>query len=129
MALRVGSASSLTLGRQIAAFEYAIDNGAQVINLSLGSPVWSKAERTEIAKAGRAGILVVVAAGNSGEDNDIEFYDDPRHGAWAPSYPASYSLSNILSVAASNDRDQYAYFSQCQGNMPLWRCGFTSWGS
>ena len=128
MALRVGSASSLTLGRQIAAFEYAIDNGAQVINLSLGSPVWSKAERTEIAKAGRAGILVVVAAGNAGEDNDIDFYADPRHGAWAPSYPASYSLSNILSVAASNDRDHYAYFSQCQGNVPLWRCGFTSWG-
>ena len=128
MALRVGSASSLTLGRQIAAFEYAIDNGAQVINLSLGSPVWSTAERTEIAKAGRAGILVVVAAGNAGEDNDIDFYADPRHGAWAPSYPASYSLSNILSVAASNDRDHYAYFSQCQGNVPLWRCGFTSWG-
>jgi subtilisin family serine protease len=128
MALRVGSASSLTLGHQIAAFEYAIQMGAQVINLSLGSPVWSKAERSEIAKAGRAGILVVVAAGNAGEDNDIQFYADPRHGAWAPSYPASYSLSNILSVAASNDRDHYAYFSQCEGVLPLWRCGFTSWG-
>jgi subtilisin family serine protease len=128
MALRMGSASSLTLGREIAAIHYAVNNGADVINLSIGSPVWSKAERTAIRQAGRKGVLVVAAAGNAGEDNDIAYYPDPRHQAWAPSYPASYSLSNILSVAASNDHDQYAYFSQCRGILPLWKCGFSSFG-
>jgi subtilisin family serine protease len=129
MALRFGSASGLSLSKEIAAIHYAANNGADVINLSIGSPVWSPAERTAIQQAGRKGVLVVAAAGNAGEDNDIDFYPDLQHQDWAPSYPASYSLSNILSVAASNDRDQYAYFSQCQfTTIPLWRCGFSSFG-
>jgi subtilisin family serine protease len=128
MALRMGSASSLSLGREIAAIHYAANNGADVINLSIGSPVWSKAERTAIQQAGHKGVLVVAAAGNAGEDNDIAYYPDPKHQAWAPSYPASYSLSNILSVAATNDHDQYAYFSQCRGILPIWKCGFSSFG-
>jgi subtilisin family serine protease len=129
MALRFGSASGLSLGKEIAAIHYAVANGAKVINLSIGSPVWSPAERTAIQQAGNHGVLVVAAAGNAGEDNDIQFYPDLQHQDWAPSYPASYSVSNILSVAASNDRDQYAYFSQCKdAAVPLWRCGFSSFG-
>jgi subtilisin family serine protease len=129
MALRFGSASGLSLGKEISAIHYAANNGADVINLSIGSPVWSPAERTAIQQAGNKGVLVVAAAGNAGEDNDIAYYPDPRHQAWAPSYPASYSLSNILSVAATNDHDQYAYFSQCkQAHVPLWKCGFSSFG-
>ncbi len=129
MALRFGSASGLSLGKEIAAIHYAANNGADVINLSIGSPVWSPAERTAIQQAGHKGVLVVAAAGNAGEDNDIAYYPDPRHQAWAPSYPASYSLSNILSVAATNDHDQYAYFSQCKNaGVPLWKCGFSSFG-
>ena len=130
MALRIGTAASITLGNELKAINYAIRKHADVINLSLGDPVWSKAERAAIARAGKAGILVVVAAGNSSMDNDIQFYEHPKGQppSWAPSYPASYTLRNILAVAASNDRDQYAYFSQCQGRVPLWECGFTSWG-
>ena len=129
MALRFGSASGLSLGKEIAAIHYASNNGAQIINLSIGSPIWSPAERTAIEQAGHKGVLVVAAAGNAGEDNDIDFYPNLKHQDWAPSYPASYSLSNILSVAATNDRDQYAYFSQCQEvTIPLYRCGFSSFG-
>jgi subtilisin family serine protease len=130
MALRIGTATSITLGNELKAINYAINKHADVINLSLGDPVWSKAERAAIARAGKAGILVVVAAGNSSMDNDIQFYEQPKGQppSWAPSYPASYTLNNILSVAASNDRDQYGYVSQCQGVIPLWECAFTSWG-
>jgi subtilisin family serine protease len=130
MALRIGTATSITLGNELKAINYAIRNHANVINLSLGDPVWSKAERAAIARAGKAGILVVVAAGNSSMDNDIQFYEQPKGQppSWAPSYPASYTLNNILAVAASNDRDQYGYVSQCQGVIPLWQCAFTSWG-
>jgi subtilisin family serine protease len=130
MALRIGTATSITLGNELKAINYAINKHADVINLSLGDPVWSKAERAAIARAGKAGILVVVAAGNSSMDNDIQFYEQPKGQppSWAPSYPASYTLNNILSVAASNDRDQYGYVSQCQGVFPLWECAFTSWG-
>src|SRR5205823_10593307 len=130
MALRIGTAASITLGNELKAINYAIRKHADVINLSLGDPVWSKAERAAIARAGKAGILVVVAAGNSSMDNDIQFYEHPKGQppSWAPSYPASYTLNNILAVAASNDRDQYGYVSQCQGVIPLWQCAFTSWG-
>jgi subtilisin family serine protease len=132
MALRIGSASSLTLGNELKAIDYAIRNGADVINLSLGSPVWSNSERSAINRAGKHGILVVAAAGNDSLDNDIDFFHkaDALHPApaFAPSYPATYSLKNILSVAASNDRDNYGYVSQCRGFGPLWRCGFTNWG-
>ena len=127
MALRIGDARHLSLGRELKAIQYAIDNGANVINLSLGSPVWSPAERSAIHEAGDAGILVVAAAGNSSLDNDIEFYDADGFDA-APLFPATYTLDNILSVAASNDRDRYGYISQCEGHIELWRCGFTSWG-
>ncbi len=128
MALRIGDTTHLSLGRELDAIRYAIRNGADVINLSLGTPVWSPAERNALAKAGDAGILVVAAAGNASLDNDIDLYGDFSRGEWAPSFPASYSLKNILSVAASNDRDQYGYVSQCQGQIALWRCGFSSWG-
>jgi len=134
MGLRIGNFDSLTLGREVKAINWAVNHGADVINLSLGSPIWSKSERNAIARAGKNGVLVVVAAGNVSSDNDIAFYaSDASHAApaMAPSYPASYTLTNILTVAASNDRDQYAYSSQCRsnlGNVPLWRCAFTSWG-
>jgi serine protease len=131
MALRIGSASKLTLGAELKAIAYAIDNRADVINLSLVSVVWSPAERAAIDKAGNKGILVVAAAGNGSSDNDIQFYDsDNAHltVASAPLYPATYTLKNILTVAASNDRDQYGYLSQCRGLLALWKCAFTSWG-
>ncbi|MGZ4108607.1 MAG: S8 family serine peptidase [Actinomycetota bacterium] len=127
MALKIGSANRLTLGNELKAVQFAIDNGAKVINLSFGSPVWSAAERAALAAAGRAGILVVAAAGNSSADNDIPFY--LNSSVSAPTYPASYTLPNILAVAATNDRDQYAYVSQCRDlGWPTWRCAFTSWG-
>jgi subtilisin family serine protease len=45
-------------------------------------------------------VLFVAAAGNRGGDNDA-----------APFYPASYRLPNVLAVAASDDRDGLAGFS------------------
>jgi subtilisin family serine protease len=122
MALRF----DLSLGQELEAIEYAAANGADVINMSFGSPIWSNAERTAIEAAGDAGVLTVVSAGNSSLDNDTATFIGFSS---APDFPASYTLPTILSVAASNDKDQYAYGSECdQRAGPRWLCAFTSWG-
>lgn len=90
-----GSTSSVVAG-----FEYAIHNGAQIINASLSSPRSSDALFAAIEEAASLGILVVVSAGNDGQDIDA-----------IPVYPASYDLPNLLTVAASTRTDTLASFS------------------
>lgn len=52
-----------------------------------------------------AGILFVAAAGNGGGDDTGD--DNDAY----PTYPASYDLDNVVSVAASDNRDELASFS------------------
>ncbi len=89
----------------IECIEYAVNmkiKGVNVvaINASWGGPNFDPLLRDAIAAAGDAGILFVAAAGNEGNDNDS-----------TPSYPASYDLPNIISVAATDHNDQLATFS------------------
>jgi subtilisin family serine protease len=124
----MGLRFDFSVGQEIEAIEYAVANGADIINMSFGGSAWSPAERNAIEAAGEAGVLTVVSAGNSSLDNDISLHplDSPD---FAPSFPASYALPSILTVAASDDRDRYAAFSQCRfSNIPRWACAFTSWG-
>jgi subtilisin family serine protease len=87
------------------AINYAVNNGADVINASWGGYGASQAVRNAIAYARSRGVLFVAAAGNEGYDNDVY-----------PLYPASYPLENILSVAATDRRDQLANFSNYGSN-------------
>jgi subtilisin family serine protease len=87
----------------IECIQYAIDNGAHVLNNSWGGGGFSQALRDAIEAAKNAGIVFVAAAGNSGEDDDIN-----------PFYPASYDSDNIIAVAATNYNDIRAGFS-CYG--------------
>lgn len=82
------------------AINYAVNNGAHIINASWGGPGSSYAIRNAIAYARSRGVLFVTAAGNEGLNND----------SYA-SYPANYDLDNIVSVAASDRRDGLASFS------------------
>jgi subtilisin family serine protease len=85
----------------IEAIDYAIDKGAKVINASYGSYTYSAAERDAIVRARNAGILFVAAAGNDNWNND----SGTKH------YPSSYDLANIIAVAATDQSDSRAYFS------------------
>jgi subtilisin len=75
---------------------WAVQNGMQVINMSLGGAVFSQALADAVKAAGDAGILVVSAAGNEGCCDTVL-------------YPAKYPES--MAVAAVDQNDQRAYFS------------------
>ena len=127
MVLRAGNnQGGFTLANELEAVAYAVDNGADIINMSLGAHFWSKIERNVLAFAGENGVLVVAAAGNEFLDNDELTWT--QGGPVAPSYPASYDLPNIISVAASNDYDQYGYFTGCAGAGGGSECFFTNYG-
>jgi subtilisin family serine protease len=86
----------------INALEYAMDQGARVVNCSFGGEASSQIESDAFAELQTAGILTVCASGNDGKDID---------GANQATYPASYAFENILTVAASNQTGSLAYFS------------------
>ncbi len=85
-----------------AGIRYAVDNGAQVINLSLGGS-YSSAVHSALAYAGQHSVFVVAAAGNE--------------GGVAPVYPAAFSaeLTHVLSVGAHDSNNARAYFSNGVG--------------
>jgi subtilisin family serine protease len=84
----------------IAALNYAVANGARISNNSWGGGGFSSAMRDAIANAGAQNHLFVAAAGNDGTNNDSLSF-----------YPASYTEDSIISVAAIDNRDQIASFS------------------
>jgi subtilisin family serine protease len=81
----------------IAAIEYAVAHGAKIINCSWGGSGYSQALRDTMA-ASEA--LFVCAAGNAGQNCDSVPFD-----------PAAFGLPNVLSVAASDQMDRLAWFS------------------
>lgn len=94
----------------IKAIDYAIKNGAKVISASWGGHMSRvEAEKSElkaaIERARQAGVLFVVAAGNSGTDQDSG--DEAN-------YPAAFDLDNMIVVAATDRNDKLAEFS-CYG--------------
>ncbi|HYE14610.1 MAG TPA: S8 family serine peptidase [Pyrinomonadaceae bacterium] len=82
---------------------FAAIGGANVRVLSnswgwSGQP--SQALLDQINRAGENDMLFVAGAGNEGSDNNV-----------VPFYPASYDAPNVVSVAATDNRDALAYFS------------------
>jgi subtilisin family serine protease len=84
----------------IAALNYAVMEGARVSNNSWGGGGYSQALSDAILAAGIKGHVFVAAAGNNGVNIDN-----------TPFYPAAYPHSNIITVAAINNRGDLASFS------------------
>ncbi len=88
---------------------WAVDQGARVINLSLGGPTDSAVMRDAINYATAHNAVVVVAAGNNGSD--------------APFYPAVYD--NVLAVGAVTPFKQWATYSNFGPNVDVVAPGST----
>ncbi|HET7480188.1 MAG TPA: S8 family serine peptidase [Rubrobacteraceae bacterium] len=86
----------------IEAIQYAKSEGAKISNNSWGGGDFSQALKDAIEASGS---LFVAAAGNGGADGVGDNNDT------VPMYPASYNSSNILSVAAVNNRGGLGGFS------------------
>jgi len=88
----------------IRAIDYAVNNGADIINLSFSGPGYNEGFKEAIERAYRAGVIVVAAAGNNSADLDKD-----------PLYPACFKgLNNeniIISVSATDTLDQKISFA------------------
>lgn len=84
----------------IESIKYATKMGAHIMNNSWGGGPFSRALHDAIVEAKEKGVLFVAAAGNERNDNDA-----------IGAYPASYEIDNVVSVAATDNRDSLARFS------------------
>jgi subtilisin family serine protease len=84
---------------EAAGIVWAVDNGAKIVNLSIGGADTSQVERDAIEYAISHGVLLVAAAGNSGQSGNV------------PSYPAALLGPHGLAVGASTTTGKRAGFS------------------
>lgn len=87
-----------------AGIRFAADNGAKVIDLSLGGPSPSQTLFDAVAHAYNKGVTVVAAAGNDGE-NQI-------------AYPAAYD-DYVIAVGATRYDETLAYYSNYGSSLDL----------
>ncbi|MBD2517343.1 S8 family serine peptidase [Nostoc sp. FACHB-973] len=93
-----GSGEDLGVAQGI---RYAVNNGANVINLSLGSDEPNSDIESAVQYAASKGVIVVMAAGNSSGSEPI--------------YPARYANKWGLAVGAVDKYEEMAYFSNEAG--------------
>jgi subtilisin family serine protease len=106
------------------AIRYAVDNGAKVINLSLGTPFNDIPVQTEINYAISQGVSVVASAGNCGNKTGAQCYPfltpaDPEY--YVPSnivsYPAAYP--DVIAVGAVNANGTKSSYSTAASYVDL----------
>ncbi len=90
----------------VTAITYAVDNGADIINMSLGASGDDPAVRSAVDYAFDNDVLVVAAAGNCGTSSQGVCADQP---AGVVTFPASYD--RVVAVGALGQTNQRASFS------------------
>ncbi|MBN2563977.1 MAG: S8 family serine peptidase [Phycisphaerae bacterium] len=95
MPLQVLGADGISNSDTMRAIDYAVQNGAKVINMSLGGAPYSQAYADTCANALANDVVLVAAAGNDGRGQ--------------VNYPAAYDA--VISVGATDAYDQLAEFS------------------
>ena len=92
---RSGNSSLLARG-----IRYAVDEGAQILNVSINGDATSADLTAALRYAGDKGATVVASAGNNSRNLDL-----------LPSYPASSAERSVLSVTASDEAGSLLAFA------------------
>lgn len=89
-----------TLENAVQSIQYATRLKVHVMSNSWGGGGYTQSLFDAIDEARKAGIVFVAAAGNESNNNDSR-----------ATYPAGYQLDNVISVAAVDNQDKIANFS------------------
>jgi hypothetical protein len=109
------SGVGITVGDVVQGLDAAIHQGAGVVNLSLGSQIDNPMLDRMIAVTQSAGVLVVAAAGNSGQlGSPLE-------------YPAS--LPHVVTVGATDSSNQPAFYTSGSRHVDLAAPGDLVWAA
>ena len=100
------------VSRLIEGIYWCIENEMDVINLSLGCSYDSEALAAAVQDAAKAGIILVAAAGNVGDDASLE-------------YPAAYD--DVIAVGASNEYNQVSSFTSGKEQIDVMAPGEKIW--
>jgi subtilisin family serine protease len=96
----LGASGSGSTSGAIGSLNLAVANGIKISNNSWGGGGFSQALYNSLVAANNAGHVFVAAAGNFASDNDATAF-----------YPANYDVANVVAVAATNNQDALASFS------------------
>lgn len=94
----------------VAGINFAVSNGAKVLNLSLGSPASAgldQAQQDALDNAISHNCVIVAAAGNESSNGQLAPVD----------YPAAYSP--VISVGATDENDNLAFYSNGGANLKM----------
>lgn len=91
----------------IEAIHYAVKNGANIINMSLGDTSYSKALNNAVQEAYQEGLVIIAAAGNEGDLKNSN----------KRVYPAAFS--HVISVGATTSKDKRAAFSNYDSSVDI----------
>jgi subtilisin family serine protease len=98
MAIKVlGANASGDMATVATGVRYAVAHGAQVINLSLTGPSPGPDLAAAVQAAAEANVLIVAAAGNTHNDDDM-----------VASYPAALDAPNLVAVTSTDQRGRLA---------------------
>ena len=115
-AYRIFSRKNTTMSAEVRAIDKAVEDGCQVLNLSLGTPNSSELLRQAVERAVEAGVVVVAAVGNDGTEQ--------------LQYPAAYpgvigvgSVDSGLTVSAFSQRNESVFVTAPGGGVAGLGCG------
>jgi subtilisin family serine protease len=106
--VKIGDDHGFESDQIIKGIKWAVDNGANVLNLSLGGSVSSSGEKAAIDWAVARGVVVVASSGNDGP-------------ASPPFYPARYE--NVIAVGALDQNNFVTNFSSPGRHVDIWAPG------